>query len=100
MLFGGVVNLVSQCLQCCIEIRISSQDQGQCFRLCPPHCAYDRKAVARLADVEVSQQYIECPFYYVVKSFRNGRGGRNLESFLLQDRRQGEPDIWFIVNSQ
>src|SRR5439155_11617180 len=95
-----VINLVSQSLQCCVEIRVSGQDQGQCFRLCPPHCAYDRKAVPRLADVEVSQQYIECPLYYVVKSFRNGRCGRNFKSFLLQDCRQGEPDIGLIVNKQ
>src|SRR5207245_435347 len=47
-----------------------------------------------------SQQYIECPLYYVVKSFRNGRCGRNFKSFPFQDCRQGEPDIGLIVNKQ
>src|SRR6185437_15249297 len=95
-----IVHLITDGLQSSFEIWIACKDEGAGVRLNPAHCAYNRKSITWLPDVEIGKQNIEFIMVDFFQRFRDGCHRYNRKSVPFENRGQRESNPAFVVHEQ
>src|SRR5437899_4609444 len=94
------IYIAVDCFYCALEVRVSSQENGNARRISGASSLHYQKAVPGFIDVEVRKKHVEFLAPYFLQCRRNAVSNANLKSLLFQDWRKCEPYTRLVINKQ